>query len=197
LILKATKDSDSHVQRAAIELLMDYPEMSTVEATLSVLNGVPEHDTHLIYTSRLCLRNVLRHGPLMKEVVLREWNVEDKSRIAGTLVDVASPDAAIFLAKYLEENPMPENKTLLAYQQLIRFIPSAQLESVIKRASEKKNEDLALNTQVFRGIKEGLAQRGGPAHEPIMRPWGAEIAEGLLKKYPADSTLCHSGGGRL
>jgi putative heme-binding domain-containing protein len=190
-ILNATKDSDAHVQRAAIELLMNYPDMGTVEATLSILQTAPAHDTHLIYTSRLCLRNVLRHSPLMKEVGAKEWSEEDKRRIASTLVDVASADAAMFLAKYLEQNPMTDNKTQLAYQQVMRFIPDTQLDGVIRLASEKKNTDLELNTQVFRGIKEGLGQRGVSARESIMAPWGAEIAEGILKKYPADSISNH------
>jgi putative membrane-bound dehydrogenase-like protein len=187
-VLNAIKDNDPHVQRAAIELLMGYPEMTTVEAALSVLNTAPAHDTHLIYTSRLCLRNVLRHDQLMKAVAAKEWSAEDTGHIASTLVDVASPDAAAFLAKFLENNTMAGNKTQLAYQQVIRFIPAAQIEGVIRQGSKKKNADFDLNTQVFRGIKDGLAQRGVSAHESIMGPWGAEIAEGLLKKYPADST---------
>ena len=187
-VLNAVKDTDPHVQRAAIELLMDYREMSTVEAVLASLHSAPADDSHLIYTSRLCLRNVLRHSPLMKEVAAKEWTEEDNGHIASTLVDVASPEAAMFLAKYLEKNAMPNDKTQLAYQQVIRFIPEAELEGVIMRASENKNSDLDLNTQIFRGIKEGLAQRGVSAHESMMGPWGTQIAEGILKKYPADST---------
>lgn len=188
LILNAAKDKDPHVQRAAIELLMDFPQMSTVEIVLSSLNTTPAHDTHLIYTSRLCLRNVLRNPSLMKEVGAKEWNKEDRERIASTIVDVPLPDAAVFLAKYLEENSMANNKTQLAYQQVIRYIPDNQLENAIKRAADNKKADLELNTQIFRGIKEGLAQRGASAHESLLGPWGAQIAEGILKKYPADST---------
>jgi putative heme-binding domain-containing protein len=188
LALNAAKDKDPHVQRAAIEFLMGFPQISTVEVALSTLAATPAHDTHLIYTSRLCLRNVLRDPLLMKKVGRKEWTKEDRARIASTLVDVALPDAAVFLAKYLEENSMADNKTQLAYQQVIRYIPDNQLEGVINQAAANKRPDLELSTQIFRGIKEGLAQRGASAHESVLGPWGTQIAEGILKMYPADST---------
>jgi len=185
-ILKAVQDADPHVQRAAVELLMDYPEMRSVEAALSVLGSTPAHDTHLIYTSRLALRNLLRNNPLMKQVAAKTWSKEDATFIAGTLVDVASAEAATFLSTQLDNGLVADNKTQLAYQQVIRFIPEGQLDGAIQRAREKKSEDIDLNAQIFRGIREGIAQRGGNVKEQIMKPWGAEIAEGLLKKYPAD-----------
>ncbi|MBK5278929.1 MAG: dehydrogenase [Bacteroidia bacterium] len=184
IILAALKDTDPHVQRAAVELLMEYPEMSSVEAALSVLNSTAVTDTHLVYTSRLCLRNLLRNNPLMKEVGAKKWSDEDASFIAGTLVDVASAEAAIFLSDYLTTHSIQNGKTQLAYQQIARFIPAAQLESVIARAQEKKSADIDLNTQVFRGIKDGLDQRDSKSKQ--LKSWAVEIVEGLLKKYPAD-----------
>ncbi|MEK6782710.1 MAG: PVC-type heme-binding CxxCH protein [Bacteroidota bacterium] len=184
MILAALKDGDPHVQRAAVELLMDYPDMSTVESTLSVLNSALPTDTHLMYTSRLCLRNVMRNSILMKEVGAKEWSEKDAGFIAGTLVDVASADAAIFLANYLTSNSMQKGKTQLAYQQVARFIPAAQLESVISHAKEKKSTDIDINTQIFKGIKDGLDQRDVKSKQ--LESWAAEIAEGLLKKYPVD-----------
>ncbi len=183
IILTALKDSDPHVQRAAVELLMDYPEMSTVEAVLSVLNSAPATDTHLIYTSRLCLRNVLRNTSVMKDVSARKWSGKDAGFIAGTLVDVASQEAALYLNNYLASNSMQNGKTQLAYQQIARFIPAAQIEGVITRAKEKKSDDIDLNTPVFKGIKDGLDQRDAKSKQ--LESWAVEIAEGLLKKYPA------------
>ncbi len=184
VILAAVKDNDPHVQRAAIELLMDYTEMITVEAILSVLNSAPNTDTHLIYTSRLCLRNVLRDNSLMKEVGKKKWSDQDAGFIAGTLVDVTSIDGAIFLADYLDSHAMQKGKTQLAYQQVARYIPAAQIENVITRAKEKRSDDIDLNTQVFKGIKDGLDQRDAKSKQ--LESWAVEIAEGLLKKYPAN-----------
>jgi putative heme-binding domain-containing protein len=173
------------VQRAAIELLTDYPEMSSVEAALLMLRTIPAHDTHLVYTSRLILRNLLRENQVMKQVVAKEWSEEDAGFIAGTLVDVPSPEAAIFLDKFLADNAMQKDKTQLAYQQIARFIPLNQLEAFMNRAKASMNEDVDRNAQIFGGIKDGLAQRGGDAKAKLMESWGSEIAESLLKAYPA------------
>ncbi len=188
LVMNALKDNDPHVKRAAIELLMSYPDMNSVEAALAMLHETPSTDTHLIYTSRLCLRNLLRHQELMKQVGAKKWSEEDAGFIAGTLVDVASSDAAIFLANYVEGHTMANGKTQLAYQQVMRFVPAAQLEKVIQQARDKKEADIEVNAQTFRGIKEGLAERGVDKGKQL-GSWGMEIAEGILKKYPAGTPI--------
>lgn len=184
LILNATKDSDAHVQRAATELLMSHHEMSSLEAALAVSHNAPATDTHLTYTARLAIRNLLRDNNLMKQANAKQWSNDDAAAIAGTLVDVHSPDAALFLSKFLDNNFMQKGKTQLAYQQVARYIPAAQLESVISKAKAKKSDDVEENSSVFRGIKDGLAQRDAKSKQ--LETWGMEIADGLLKKYPAD-----------
>ncbi|MBL7872438.1 MAG: HEAT repeat domain-containing protein [Cyclobacteriaceae bacterium] len=189
LILNSLKDSDPHVQRAAVELLMDYHDMSSVEAALSVLHTAPAFDTHLIYTSRLALRNLLRDNALMKQVAAKKWSTEESGFIAGTLVDVNSEDAALFLSNYVASNSMPKGKTQLAYQQILRFIPQKQIDKTIKNARDKQANDIELKASIFRGVKEGLAQRGVTEKNQLLAPWGTEIALGLLKKYPSLDTL--------
>jgi len=184
IISNALKDTDAHVQRAATELLMSHPEMSSVEATLSVLHATPAEDTHLTYTARLVLRNLLRNNHLMKQTLEKEWSSINLAFIAGTLVDVHSEEAAAFLSKFLDGGTMQKDKTQLAYQQIARYIPATQLESEIEKAKTKMSADAELNAQIFRGIKDGLAQRDTQSKQ--LETWGGEIAEGLLKKYPVD-----------
>jgi len=187
LVLNALKDKDPHVQRAAVELLMNYPELSSIEANLTILRNTPSTDTHLRYTARLGLRNLLRTDSLMKQVSTMQWNEQDAGFIAGTLVDVASNEAALWLAKYLDKYSMPEEKTQLAYQQIARYIPESNLDEAIQQAKTKKT-DIIQSTLLFKGIKQGLAQRGVNTKEMLMKPWAVDIAQGLLKQYPLDST---------
>jgi putative heme-binding domain-containing protein len=188
LVLSALKDNDPHVQRAAVELLMDYHDMSSVEAALSILHSAPAFDTHLIYTSRLALRNLLRENTLMKQVVAKNWSAEDSGFIAATLVDVHSEDAAVFLNNYVSNYDMPKEKTQLAHQQILRFIPLKQIDATIKNARDKQG-DIELKTNIFKGVKEGLAQRGATDKNSLLASWGTEIATELLKKYPSLDTL--------
>jgi putative heme-binding domain-containing protein len=188
LITNALKDTDPHVQRAAVELLTEYKDIPTVEAVLSVLHAAPIYDTHLIYTSRLCLRNLLRDNDLMKQVATKSWNEEEAGFIAGTLVDVNSAEAAGFLANYLNQYSMPANKVRLAYQQIARYTPNAKLNDLITKAQNKKNPDIEVQASMFRGIQDGLAQRGEDTGNRL-NAWGTQTAENLLKKYPDRSTV--------
>jgi putative heme-binding domain-containing protein len=181
----ATRDTDPHVQRAAIELLMSYPDLHSVKTVLGVLNGAPTTDTHLVYTGRLCLRNLLRHAQLMHQVEALEWNDRDASFIAGVLVDVPLPDAALFLNSYLGHAPVAREKTQLTYQQMIRFIPEAQLQNAITSASRTKAPDIELEAMKLKGIQEGLAAREGKLQVLHLDSWATEIAVGLLTKYPS------------
>ena len=184
-IQNALKDTDAHVQRAATELMINFKDINCIESILAVLKSTQSNDSHLIYTGRLILRNLLRDNALMKQVGSKQWNEQDAGFIAGTLVDVDSPDAAVFLANYVSQFQIPKDKTQLAYQQIIRFIPEAQLNSVIQKTKTKKT-DIDLSALSLRGIVDGYAQRGSKPNNKEIETWGVEIAEGLLKKYPMD-----------
>jgi putative heme-binding domain-containing protein len=167
---------------------MQYPALSAVEAALSVLHEANDSDTHLVYTSRLCLRNLLRDNAVIKQVITGEWTREDAAYIAGVMVDVPSAEAAVFLSRYLETHAMPKEKIPLAYQHITRFVPAAKLDEVLKNAMQKKESDIVLKSLIFKGIREGMAQRGGKANEQLFGKWGSEIAESLFNRYPPGDT---------
>ncbi|MES1221489.1 MAG: hypothetical protein ABUT20_38675, partial [Bacteroidota bacterium] len=74
LVLKGLEDKDPRVKRAATELLMKYPNMHSIELALGIRGAVEDYDTHLLYTARLVLRNILRHDSIMKQVAATKWN---------------------------------------------------------------------------------------------------------------------------
>jgi len=184
IISASLHDKDPHVQRAAVELLQKYPSMNAVESVLSILHTTPASDTHLTYTARLCLRNLLRQEPLIKQVVAKQWTPEEIVIIEGTLVDVYSKEAGIFLAKNLKQNPLPKEKMALAWQQIARFVPEQDVDGMISSVREDYADDVDMSASVFKGIRQGIAQRGGK-ESAALQQWGALIAEGILKKYPS------------
>ena len=185
LIKAATKDPDAHVQRIATELLMSYPVMESVVTVLDVMRQTGQADTHLKYTTRLVLRNLMRHEDLMKQTRAKTWSESDEAAIAGTLIDVPSAEAALFLSSYLKTKSLAKEKTQLGYQQAIRFLPASQVDAFILQAKSTTLPDVDQETMKFRGLQEGLASRGGKGSPAIFESWGKEIAENLLKKYPA------------
>jgi putative heme-binding domain-containing protein len=182
LILNAVKDKDPHVERAAIEDLVNYPSMTSLEAILAVRPEMPVYDTHLIYTARLCIKNLLIHNELMKQVVAKEWKQQDAANIADVLVAVPSAESATFLAQYISKYPIPGN-TAITYEQIAEFIPVDQIAKVISDARQRK-ADVESEFIIFGGIQQGIARRGGKETVELQQ-WGIQLAENLSNKYPA------------
>jgi putative heme-binding domain-containing protein len=184
VVSQALDDKNPHVERAATEVLVNIPEMQALEKALEERNSVPDHDSHQLYTTRLVLRNLLRNENLMKEVVAREWKPEDATYLVDVIVGVPSEPAAVFLARYIDRSDWEGERLVRLYEHLARYTPASNLDTVIKTASDKRNDDIDFQYVVFKGIQQGLARRGAK-ESPQLRSWGTKVAKDLLKKYPA------------
>ena len=185
LISKAMQDSNPHVQRAAIEAMVRFPRLSSVDAILAVLkNTKPDFDNHLFYTGRLSLRNILRDAPTLNEAIARTWSPEDAVLIAGVMVDVPLPASANFLATFLQTGKLPPERVPAAYTQIARFTAADKLPAIVSKAMDDNKGDINLQAKVYRGLMDGLNQRGGTVNIKIFEKYAPGIAEGLLKKYP-------------
>ena len=183
LVAKALQDTDPHVRRAATELLVKFPDMPTLMTAISERRNAPEYDAHQIYTTRLVLRNLLRNGALMKEVVAREWRPFEARTIADVIIGVPSEDAAVFLARHIGESDWKGDRLTRLYEHLARYIPTAQLEGVIAQTRETETDDIDFQYIVFKGMQQGIARRGVKESAQI-RSWGTALAADLLEKYP-------------
>ena len=124
LVSKSLEDKDPHVKRAATELLVKFPNMASLNLTLSQRRSVPDFDTHQLYTTRLVLRNLLRNDNLMKEVVAHEWNQQDGEYIVDVMLGVPSEDAAIFLSRHISKTAEKGDRLSRLYEHLARYIPA-------------------------------------------------------------------------
>jgi putative heme-binding domain-containing protein len=187
LVSNTLKDKDPHVKRAATELLAKFQTMPSLRLALAERAGVPEQDTHQRYTTRLVLRNLLRHDNLMKESVDIEWNKKDADYIVDVLLGVPSVDAAQFLAAHLSETSEKGERLTRLYEHLARFIPIDKLEDVIETTRSLTGDDVDAQYVTFKGIQQGIARRGGKESAQL-RGWGIGVATELLKKYPPERT---------
>jgi len=187
VIDQALKDTDSHVQRAAVELLVKYPTVKSVEEVLHVLQrSQPGFDTHLIYTARLCLRNILRHEDVLKQVTAKKWSEQAAGFMAGVMVDVPSTESAVFLKDYMSHYQLPNERIAPAYKQIVRFISKDQLMSVIDKALNESSYEITMKSMIFKSLMEGMAQRGEKVDLKIFEKYAPGLAEGLFKKFPAN-----------
>ena len=184
-ILQALTDSSPHVQRVATELLMKYPSVQSVDAALDVLHRTKEDfDNHLFYTGRLVMRNILRHENVLHEVIAKTWSDQDASLLAGVMVDVPLADGAKFLANYMSHAQLPAERVPAAYRQIARFTPASELPSVIQNALGDTAVNVNQRSLIFKGMLEGIAQRGDKVDAKVFAKWAPTLASEIFKKYP-------------
>ncbi|RCH54770.1 dehydrogenase [Mucilaginibacter hurinus] len=195
LLVKAIKDANPHVQRAAAEVFVNYPDTKSLQHILALRAAAPADDSHMIYTARLVTRNILRNAHVMREVVAKQWNDTDAGNIADVLAGVESEPSGAFLAKYMENHNVSADKVPATYQQLARFADQSQLDKIINKARQKSAEDIELGYLTLQGVRRGLAQRDARETDAV-KQWGRELAKALLDKYPAENPWTFDGVDR-
>jgi len=175
LISTALADKDVHVRRAAAELMGRYINIDAVNKLIAFRKQIEEFDSHLIYTIRLTLRNMLRHEHLMNEVANKTWQKEDAAVLATVLVGVQTSASATFLYNYLKANDVTKEEFPKVFMHITRFIPAAQLNDVIITGMNKGAKDADLNYTIFKSIQDGIVRRGGKESTQLQE-WGKTLA---------------------
>ncbi|MEJ1237471.1 PVC-type heme-binding CxxCH protein [Chryseolinea sp. T2] len=187
VIASGLSDPNPHVRRSATEAVVKYPTVKSIESTLALLEKTPQDfDTHLYYTARLALRNMLRHEPTLAEVSAKQWTGEQAALLAGVMVDVPLPASATFLADYMSKGTLDRYRVPPAYTQIARFVPVAQLPAIVKQALSQGDVDL--KAFIYKGLRDGLAQRLGHTGTEVLAPYAPSLASDILAKYPATDT---------
>ncbi len=183
LAAAALEDPNPHVQRAAVEVLGQYITPEAVQALVGFRKKVPDYDSHMIYTIRLTLRNLLRNEALMAAVTSRTWSDEEAAVLATVLTGVQTPASASLLYSYAAEHELPDDReTSKAFMHIARFIPQDQLNRVLETGKKKGKKDKELDFTIYKAIQDGMVRRGG-AEPPAITHWGKEIALGILETW--------------
>ncbi|MCO5237015.1 MAG: c-type cytochrome [Chitinophagaceae bacterium] len=181
LVVNGLKDKDPHVKRAATELLSRYPGMESFQLALTMRQEVPETDTHQLYTTRMSLRDLLRNSILMKEVLNTGWTEKEVAMISDVLMAVPSRDAAIFLYKYVNSYKVEENRAPAIYKHIARYGPEEDIDKTVRYAMQENRPGTA-DILIFKGIRQGIAQRGLKGNAAL-ESWGRSLTENILKNY--------------
>lgn len=182
LVSKGISDTDPHVRRAATELLVKFPQMNVLKRALAERKRVPTEDSHLLYTTRLVLRNLLRNDDLMAEVASGDWQPDDARLLMDVIVGIPSQHAARFSARYISTSDWEGNRLVRQYEHLAQYIVANEMEEVITAARSRNSNDTDFQYIAFRGIQQGIARRGAAENADI-RLWGMALAAQLLEKY--------------
>lgn len=182
LVLKGLEDKDPHVRRAAVELLVKYPDMHSLKLALQVRSNIAEYETHLLYTSRLVLRDILRNPAMMQAVAASSWEEREAGYISDVLMGVPSVEAGNFLFRYISRYKAAESRAPAIFKHIARFAPYSTLDSAVIIAV-RDNRPYSLNILIFKGMQEGIAQRGDKENAQLTA-WGRSLAENIFKTKP-------------
>lgn len=194
IIYESVNDKSAHVRRAAVELLAKSPSVKSLEVVLAVLQKTEsEFDSHLFYTARLSMRNILRNEKILVDAATKTWSGEEAGYLASVMVDVPFPASAKFLSDYLTTGKLPLERAHAAYTQIARFTPVDELNAVVERSMSQNKDDINLQARIYKGLKDGLSQRGDNIKLKIFDTYAPSLAASLLKQYPATDTTNVSG----
>lgn len=182
LVLNGLEDKEPQIKRAAIELLPDYPSLQSVQLALKMKKQIPASDDHLLYATRLSLRNLLRSEIIMKQAAAIEWNENDATSISDVLMGVPSQDAGIFLYRYVSKYKPAGNRAPAIFQHIARFAPYTDLDAAVKMAMNYQQPD-SVNVPIYQGMQQGIAQRG-EKDNALLAAWGQLLAASVLQTYP-------------
>lgn len=180
-IVDALEDKDPQVQRAAIELLPDYPTMESLQLALKMRKQAPASDEHMVYVTRLAMRNLLRSASVMKQAATTAWSEQDANYIADVLMGVPSQDAGSFLFKYVSQYKPAEKRAPAIFQHIARFAPVADLDAAVRIAINYQWPD-SLSIPLYQAVQSGLTQRGGK-ETALLANWGRSLAGNVLQSY--------------
>lgn len=180
--VNALADGDPHVKRAAVEVISKYPDTSSLRTLLEVRDNIPEYESHLLYTTRLALREMLKNDSLLKMTSGLSWSEKQAGYIADVLIGVQSQSAGDFLVKYVNQFTPSEAAAPNIFRHIVRFGTKKNIDPAIEIALAGKRPDTT-NLRIFEGLQQGLTQRG-LTETKRLKQWGQSLAIDVLKKHP-------------
>ena len=190
--LQALADASPHVQRAAAEALTNYPAMETVKALVTFQQRIPEYDTHLGYTTRLSLRNLLRQADLGNTVARASWSSADQVALSESMSGVNTAYASQFLLRTIKRATLPKETELKLFRQTALYLPGEERNGLVSFIQQKYTGDPSSQYRLFTVIQQSIKQQGGIVNESV-RNWGISLAEQLIN-VPAVAWPYHLDG---
>lgn len=183
LAVSALKDPSPHVKRAAVEAVAARPDPRDLRAMLDVRHAVPETDTHLLYTVRQGLRDMLRDSTgeesILASVAREDWDAEDSAVLADAMLGVDHPLAADFLVTHLQHHGEPSEPMARYFAHAGRHIAGPRLGSLVELGREVAGGDIGRQMQLLDSLRVAMRERGVgfPAEA---RAWGEATVRAAL-----------------
>ena len=172
--------------------------MNSVEQLVAFRKTVGDDDSHLVYTTRLTLRNLLRNSNIMRDAAIHKWQAGDAKVLSTVLVGVESSLAASFLFNYLHTNNVPEHDLPRTLKHIVRYVPAAKVNEAIMMGMQKASGNAILEATIFQNMKDGVASRG-MQQPPQLENWARQVVKKIMDKKlrPSDKSSNDEAGALL
>ncbi|MGH7575171.1 MAG: PVC-type heme-binding CxxCH protein [Longimicrobiales bacterium] len=175
LAVSGLTDPSPHVQRAAVEALAAHPDPRNLRPLIDARHSVPAYDTHLLYTIRQGLRDMLRDSAGEESILVtaaREaWDADDSAVLADAIVGVDHPLAAEFLVTHIERHGDTAEPLASYFAHATRNVTEARLLALVELGRRTAGDDAALAIHLLESFHTATRERGIPFPADA-REWG-------------------------
>jgi putative heme-binding domain-containing protein len=174
-VLAALTDEDAIVRRVAAEALAAHPTAEGFAALLALLRTTDKADDHLVYSTRVALREHLRDPGVVNALKVDALAREDLKAVLDIMPAVSGEHAALLRLELFEKLDVAAADLAGQLPSIARNAPPGRLDGVVALARRKLPDDAA----ALAGILEALDSRG--AEPPAaLREWAASLVPVLL-----------------
>ena len=180
LALESINDPDPIVRRAAVDVWAVYPRPITVAPLLKLLRTTDKADDHLIYSTRVALREHLRDAEVVKSLKLDTFSKEDLAAILDIMPAVPGEHAALLRLELFEKLGVDSAELAKHLPGIIKNAPAERLNSIAALVQKKLPGDAA----ALSAILTALDERGVPPGD-VLAQWAGELVPVLLSQKAA------------
>jgi putative heme-binding domain-containing protein len=179
-------DEDAIVQRVATEALATHPAWENFQPLLSRLLKAPREDDHLIYSTRVALREHLRADAVASRLSLETARPEELRALLDVMLAVETEATALLRLELFERIEVSPEQIAKQLPSMVKSLPPERIGLVVKLGRKHLANEPEAQGNVLKGLAETLAQRAlTPDGE--LRAWSREAAVALLATSAGDA----------
>ncbi|MDB6129831.1 MAG: Cytochrome c, partial [Verrucomicrobiales bacterium] len=178
-VVQALKDANAEVKRSAAQALASHPGDENIRPLLDLRHSIVAEDTHLLYVSRVSLRDQLSIPKSYEGLIKVVMTEEDRKALADVSLGVQTEESGKFLVNHILTVKEPKDRMMEYLRHAARFAPETELDKLAAFAQKTFGADLELQLTLLTSVQEGLAQRGAKP-SPTVIGWGGAEAWALL-----------------
>jgi putative heme-binding domain-containing protein len=182
-------DRDAFVRRAAAEALGQHPDPQNIRPLLSLRQGTPADDTHLLHMARMALRNQLRTKSTWAALANLGLSERDERDLADVAPGVHTLESARFLVEHIRAVNEPLDKLVDYAHHSARYGDDTSTTELISALRAQSPSDDARAATLLRAVHQGVQERGGPLGGALLA-WAEGTTGALLNsRKDADYVL--------